>query len=171
MATEGKTFTITLAEGGENHVGMELVGTCGPPGTGWKLKDLQRAQAYLEGLGKTTELYNLNKITGMENVETQDAFVLVVRQAFDEAAQKSIKTELTSLTWDAKYWDTRRKRVLNKLARQNLMWSETAQEPDFEHGKGTIVAWDEAPQVASVRDLLGDAVGEEPGTLIGEGNY
>jgi len=167
---ESKTFTLTLAESGENHVGMEQLGTRGAPGSGWKLGDLERAQTYFEGRGRPTQLYQLNNWTGME-VAGEDAFILVVRKAFSDAGCAAIKTELEALTWDTKYWDTRRKRVLNKHARQNVMWGEVAQVPDYENGKGTIAAWSDAPQVTGVRDLLGNAVGTTPTELICEGNY
>ncbi len=46
MASE--TFTITCAEAGENHQGMELIGKIGEVGSGWKLENIQKAQAAFE---------------------------------------------------------------------------------------------------------------------------
>ena len=44
----GETFTITCAEAGENHQGMELIGEIGEVGTGWKLENLEKARIAFE---------------------------------------------------------------------------------------------------------------------------
>ena len=82
-----------------------------------------------------------------------------------------MKAELKTIEWDDKYWDTRRQKVLNKRARKNVMWSNYDQKADYENGKGTVISYDNAPNVKKIRDIIGTHIGDDPNTLICEGNY
>lgn len=59
---------------------------------------------------------------------------------------------------------------MNKKARYNLCFSEQAQQPNYEAGKGRIIPWKDVPILALARKQLGVFVkqGEE---LLAEGNY
>ena len=165
------TFTITCAEAGENHQGMELIGKIGPVGSGWNLSDLQKAQTAFKEEGKETILYNINNETGCSGDDFEPAYVLVVRNALTEVEANKLKIELENTKWDTKYWDTRRKKVLNKKARKNVMWSNYDQDADYENGKGTVISYNNAPNVNYVRNLIGTHIGDNPDTLICEGNF
>lgn len=43
----------------------------------------------------------------------------------------SLHKELRMFEWDSKYFDTRRQKVLNKLARHNICFNENYQAPDY----------------------------------------
>ena len=169
MASE--TFTITCAEAGENHQGMELIGKIGEVGSGWKLENLEKAKAAFEAEGKTAILYNINEKTGCIGEHFEPAYILVVRNALSKDEADALKTELKATKWDTQYWDTRRQKVLNKRARKNVMWSNYDQKADYENGKGTVVSYKNAPNVHKVRNLIGLHIGDDPNSLICEGNF
>ena len=88
---------------------------------------------------------------------------------------KTLKMELTQnkihkLT-DKQYYDTRRKKVLNKRARYNLCYSDFSQESDYENKKGTIIHFDNIPLTKHLRERIPYYFGEKTTNLQGEGNY
>ena len=122
-----ETITLTFCDSGENHVGMKMLGEKVNEGEGFDLEDLLRAKVNFEALGKEAELYDL----GMEGVE-DSAHVLVIRggvECFGDVTK--MREEMVGFEWDAKYWDTRRKKVLNKHARTNVCFDVEECEPDL----------------------------------------
>ena len=55
------------------------------------------------------------------------------------------------LSPDTKYWDRRRSKVLNKIARANLCFAKHGQAPEYEKGKGTVVAYTDVPILKHLR--------------------
>ena len=79
-----KTFTITLGDQAENHVGMQKIGSMADKG--FTLEDLEVAKAWFESRGVGCELMNLKTACGLEHSlaeKTKDAFVLIARGALD----------------------------------------------------------------------------------------
>ena len=72
---------------------------------------------------------------------------------------------------DRKFFDRRRKRVLNKHARFNLCFGDESQVADFEKAKGTVVAWKDVPQLSALRAKLPELLGDKAKDLACEGNY
>lgn len=64
-------------------------------------------------------------------------------------------------------------RVVNKLARHNLCFGDAPQEPDYTHGKGRIIAFDQVPLLARLRRRLAsaDVLGAIAADMAVEGNY
>lgn len=62
-------------------------------------------------------------------------------------------------------------KVVNKQARHNLCFSESAQEPEYEQKKGRIVAYKDAPILDTVRKNLVALIGPLAENLVAEGNY
>jgi len=92
------------------------------------------------------ELINLD-VPGDEDA---DAAVLIIRKFAKPHEAEKMRQDLVVCDWDVKFWDTRRKKVLNKRARSNLMFMHgMAQEPDYENGRGTIVDLDSLPSVCA----------------------
>lgn len=56
--------------------------------------------------------------------------------------------------WDTKYFDTRRQKVLNKLARHNVCFNDNYQAPDYANKKGTIIPWKNVPILYHVKQQL-----------------
>ena len=76
--------------------------------------------------------------------------------------------ELAKLDWDRKA--LMYGRVVNKHARHNLCFDDEGQEPDYENGKGRVVAYKDVPLLRELRLALGKYL-KEGETLAGEGNY
>lgn len=62
-----------------------------------------------------------------------------------------------------------RGRVVNKLARHNLCFSDFKQLPDYEQGKGTVIPFSEVPCTLLLKEKLEELLKTE--NLMCEGNY
>jgi len=102
------------------------------------------------------------------------ASILIVREGVNVLASKEqLWKELTSLEWDTKAFMYGR--VVDKHARHNLVFAPVAQEPDYEHGRGRIIAWDAIPQLNQLRlqiqqTLHASLPKDMHRELLGEGN-
>ena len=71
---------------------------------------------------------------------SEKACVLIIRDFCKRVTQKRIYKEINSFSWDSKYFDTRRNKVLNKRARSNVILLDgQSQKPDYKNKKGTII--------------------------------
>lgn len=119
-----RTISLTFGDAGENHVGMEMIGEKGEKGEGFTCDELQRLTSALGG-----EYVSLGN----------NASIAIFRQIIDVPVQNRMLDEL-SFDWDNKYYDTRRSRVLNKLARHNVLFMEGVERaPDYENKCGSII--------------------------------
>ena len=165
------TITLTFGECGENHVGMEKIGTTGLKGTGFSIPFLKDLRTRCEAKGLKCMTANL--ATGLPSgVAAEEAKVLVVRNALDvllgiPKAHEALFQEQAALDVDKKA--LMYKRVVNKKARWNLCFDEKGHEPDYESGKGRVVSWSDVPLTQKLRTVLMDLLNVE--NLMGEGNY
>ena len=141
-------ITITFGDCSENHVGMEQIGHISE--TGYSGKDLDIISSSF--LGKEIERIDLTRYLGNENYIGEKPELLIIRNAIQNHSQ--IFEELDNLEWDSKYFDTRRQRVLNKHARTNLCFSNYSQDADYENKKGTIVNYDNVPNLILLKIKL-----------------
>lgn len=167
------TYSLTVGNGGENHTGMEFIGKMRKKGEGWNLERLQHAKEILETKFKLdVEIHNLNELLeGVEieeKLKPEEAYFMLVKNFLDTNEHEKYLTELESYEWDSKYWDTRRKKVLNKLARTNVCYGETSSEADYENKKGTIIGYDKSPLVHKLKKTVESLMQDED--LIVEGN-
>lgn len=61
--------------------------------------------------------------------------------------------------------------VKNKLARHNLCYSDVAQEPYYEYGRGRIIDFASVPLLGSIKNQLCELFGEKAADLKAEGNH
>ena len=108
-----KTWSLTVGNGGENHTGMEFLGSLRRQGQGWDIDRLKYGKRILEDIfGKQVDLYNLNELC-LEGVEIEeskrpkDAYLMVVRNFLVRKQHKAFIKEMESYEWDRKYYDTR----------------------------------------------------------------
>jgi hypothetical protein len=173
MTTEQKVDAITLTFGDcmENHAGMQIVGSMAEHG--YTFDDLKRIKKEFKKLGGVAIMYNLKKLLDEPDREqAEDAYFLVLKNAvnvFEEDLSKELYEEHCKLDYDKHYFDTRRQRVLNKLARWNLCFDDIAQEADYENKKGTIVAYDDVPFTKKLRGIIANMTGDA--NLKLEANY
>ena len=169
-----QTWSLTIGNGGENHTGMEFLGNLRKKGQGWDLDRLLYAKGILENIfDKQVDLYNLNKeclegVTIPEASKPKNAYLMVVRDFLSKSVHKNMIKELGSYKWDRKYWDTRRQKVLNKLARANVCYGKEGRVANYAEGKGTIIGFDQSPLVGNLLQVVEILMKDEG--LIVEGN-
>lgn len=172
------TYTITFGDQAENHVGMQKIGKKAEEGLSYD--DLVKIQEWFAKKGCQAEIYNLgNKLKeeapDLYTLKEGAAYILVawygLNYILDEKGRTSddFFKEQEKLEKDAKA--LMRGRVVNKKARHNLCFNEESQEPDYEHGKGRVVAFKETPLLDYVRQKLPEIVGKKGNDLVAEGNY
>ena len=172
--TLNPTWSLTIGNGGENHTGMEFLGNLRKKGQGWDLDRLLYAKEVLENIfDKQVDLYNLNKeclegVTIPEASKPKDAHLMVVRGFLTDRVHKNMIKELGSYEWDRKYWDTRRQKVLNKLARANVCYGKEGRAANYAEGNGTIIGFDQSPLVGNLLQVVEILMRDKD--LIVEGN-
>ena len=168
-------MTMTFSECVENQIGMEQIGEkCE---VGFSHEDLLSAKSYFEKMGCVCELVCLNDLIE-EDEELEKAYVLIMRNGVDsiyasegmEVTKEGLYNVLKMLKWDDKYWDTRRKRVLNKNARVNMCVSNFSQEADYEAKKGTVYDFKDLNLLNLIRKNL-NKVGKSFENMNAEGNW
>ena len=138
ITSKGKTdqpyrIALTFGDAGENHVGMEMVGTLGEIGSGFTTEELQKAQQKLTDQGITSTYHSFDKAD-------QIAGILIIRNVINKEEHAGLLKDMNTFVWDNQYFDRRRKKVLNKHARTNVVILDgIAQEPDYLNKKGRIV--------------------------------
>ena len=160
---------LTFGEQSENHVGMKINGN-GLASSGFSIEDLETIETSLGERGIESELYRLDEFV---EDDVEQAGVLIIRNGVEKLVgntPEEMMEEQMSFEWDKKYWDTRRKKVLNKRARYNVCFGKESVEPNFEEKQGTIVGYDKVPILKSLKDCMGDFFGEKASDLEVEGN-
>ena len=174
VKTTNPTWSLTIGNGGENHTGMEFLGNMRKKGQGWDIDRLLYAKEIMENIfDKQVDLYNLNKeclegVTIPEGQKPKDAYLMVVRGFLSDRVHQNMIKELGSYVWDRKYWDTRRQKVLNKLARANVCYGKEGREANYAEGKGTIVGFEQSPLVGNLLKVVEILMRDKD--LIVEGN-
>jgi hypothetical protein len=168
-----ETFTLTLGDQAENHVGMQKIGELAAHG--FSLEDLKQAKKWFESKDVTCELIALHDALPKEFQEpTLQAYVFVARKGVNAILDSpngadDFYSEQKKLEKDTKAFMYGR--VVNKNARHNLCFGDAAQEPDYSAGKGRIIAFQDVPVLAKFRSLLPKIIGDKATNLAVEGNY
>ena len=161
-----KVYTITFGDVAENHAKMQKIGTLHE--NGYSIAQLLYIQEKLTGLGLETEMVDLN--VGF-NESFSDAKVLVIRRGaqyiLGEETTEGLMAENDAQTMDKKAF--MKGKVVNKVARWNLCFADEDQEPNYEDGKGRIVAWKHLPRMSRIRQVISEWT--EDVLLNGEANY
>lgn len=166
-------ITITFGDQAENHKGMQIIGN--PATNGFSINDLELAKQRFELVGAKCELIDL-KLLLDENIRNNadEAKVLVVKNGVDlmlkkfKSNKQKLSEELIVLDWDKKAFMYGR--VVNKHARYNLCFDDVSQEPNYEQGKGRIIAWNSVPLLKKIKKSLSNFINGSD-ELAGEGNY
>ena len=158
------TYTFTFGDVAENHAKNQQIGEIAKEG--FSCIDLQATQAFFEAKGVRCEMVNLSAA----DATLPPAFVLVVKQPLELFGTNAdaLQTEVMQHEPDKKV--KMYGHVVNKHARWNLCMSDESQAPDYESGKGTVVAFDELPQLNMVRTALPDFLGAKAEKLQAELN-
>lgn len=170
-----KIITLTYGDCAENHVGMQQLGE--KEDKGFSLDELKKLCKKMKEDGANCEIIILNDYLDDELKKKVDDVggVLVLRNGIDflfgeEGIKDKMYIEQNSLEWNKKYWDNRRRKVLNKIKRYNLCYDEFEQKSDLENGKGSVVHFDRVPLTKKLRELIGGMLGKSGENLRCEGN-
>ncbi len=169
-----QTITITFGDVAENHVGMQQIGQLAPEG--FTVAELTSIRDAALKDGYNCELIDLNSYLPSEVRNTTAAAILIIRNGVNYVLGKNtaytvqdLWTEKLNLTPDTKAFMYGR--VVNKHARYNLCFSDIGQEPQYENGKGRVVAYNTIPVLNSIRQALAGVCGVKGSGLVAEGNY
>jgi len=177
MSKLDQTFTLTFGDQGENHKGMQKIGKMAK--SGFSLADITEARIYFEKKGCKVEVYQLNKLLDGVDIgkapKPQDAYILIARDGAnalldDPKGASALYKEQELLEKDTKAFMYGR--VVDKKARSNLCFSIEPQEPDYENGKGRIIAYESVPVLSKLRVEIGELFKNgKAKNMIVEGNY
>jgi len=180
------TITLTFGDVAESHVGMQKIGEMSEHG--FSLTDIQRAERFFKKKGCETRIVHLNKYLPNEAKDEEEkqfleiakkdkefqAYVLIIRNGLNvlenKELTKELATEMLVYDWDKKMYNTKKKEEQNKNARHNLNFDDKSQISNFNEGKGTTVAWEDARVLKSVRSKLIHIFGKNAEGLKCEGN-
>ena len=163
-----KVFTITFGDVAENHARMQKIGTL--HARGYPVAMLLEMGEMLKVKGLEVDYISLNeKWSGVG--EVMEAGVLRIRKGaqfmLGEATTEGLQEEHMALEMDKKA--KMRNKVVNKRARWNLCFAEEDQDPDYEDGKGRIVAYRHIPRTNRIRETISEWTHDV--LLNGEANY
>ena len=161
-----KVYTITFGDVAENHAKMQKIGTLHE--NGYSVAQIEQIQAKLTGYGLNTEMIDLN--VGFD-ATFSEAKVLVIRRGaqfmLGEETTVGLMAENDAQTMDKKA--LMKGKVVNKVARWNLCFADEDQEPNYDDGKGRVVAWKHLPRMSRIRQVISEWT--EDVLLNGEANY
>jgi len=164
-----KCYTVTFGDVAENHVGMQKIGQIA--NNGYSVEQITILYERLSELGLVCSLINLNEALPDGYPPVEPAFILVVKKGIQYIMQNddisSVMVEHDNLPMDKKA--LMRGKVVNKIARWNLCFSEEDQEPNYTEGKGRIISYQHIPLTNIIREQI--AAWTEDALLNGEGNY
>lgn len=180
---------LTAGERAENHVGMQMIGSKSISDNGFSISDLGNFLLKFQSLQPDLKYVYISLVQSLNltyedinrfpELTTTPMFypvaILIIRNGLnilmnDNNYAKNMFDQLNCLQWDDKYYDTRRSKVLNKIARHNLVFDDISQEPDYEDKKGKIYAYNEIPLLNQYRNKLEEVLGVSD-LAIGGNNY
>jgi len=173
--TPEQVITVTFCEAAENHVGMQQIGTSAS--CGFTLEEIESAKNFYEQAGCECELIDLRDQLPppvvKSNPNIQSAPLLIIRGGVaacldSNRNQINLNQEMSDLKWDTKAFMYGR--VVNKRKRHNLCFADSAQEPDYEEGKGRIIDFKSVPLLQTLRSSLRKSLGRSADNLVAEGN-
>jgi alkylated DNA repair dioxygenase AlkB len=163
------TITLTFGDVAENHKGMQKLGVMAKDG--FSEADLRSAGEYFVERGCDVTLHDLRGLLP-ESVreESEWAGILVIRGGMGALGVNAddLYEEQAVLDWDRKKFAYGK--VMNKNARHNVCYADFAQEPDYERGRGRVVAYDSVPLLNRLRVGLSGVLKEKGEDLKCEGN-
>lgn len=161
-------YTLTFGDCAENHIGMQKYGE---EKEAFSCKEIEDIYKHLIKNNIKCELIKLNDLI---ETNVEQAYFLIIRDGLNHIKQNSDKEifeELSNINFDKKYYDTRRNKILNKIARHNIIFHNYSKEPNYENKEGRIISFDTVPILKYVRKNLSKfLLNEKANNLLVEGN-
>lgn len=175
---EGR-IAITFGDRVENNAGMEILGKSAE--NGFTCKELKELAKKFGG-----EYHDLRKVIRFqfsedseedegeidipEHPELPESGIVIFRGILSELVDiEKFRKEQLKLEYDK--MALMRGRVVNKLARWNLCFTEEEQEPDYDEGRGRTYSFNDLKYLKQVRKGLGEKFGRKAKNLLAESNY
>jgi hypothetical protein len=162
--TKNGFLTHTFSECVENHAGMQMLGK--RRAVGFDAATLRAVAASVEGAS----------VVELGGQGADEACVVVIKKGVnkllkDPDGADKLLAESVSKPFDSTFLNVKRKVVQTKHGRYNNCYADAPQEPDIPNGKGTVVAFGDAPVMAKLRAALPELLGEGAEGLFAETNY
>lgn len=177
MDNNKSVITLTFGDMAENHVGMEQIGQMVDEGQGFNLEDLKEIKKIFTKLKAKTKIYKLHNFhKELKNMDLPEAYVLVISNGIntilndlEKYNSEELANEQANLNWDKKAFMYGR--VVNKNARYNLCFDNTGHSPNYEEGKGRVIAYNKIPITKLIYNNMEKYFGQKGKNLKCEGNY
>lgn len=164
-------YALTLGDQAEIRVGSTLQGA-GLAEHGFSVEELKQISAKL---GSNCILRVLSDALDERHRSGNEAAVLLIKNGVnlimdDATFADRMLSEQKHVQYDAKYFDRRRQTTLKNQARLNVVFGEVGRAHTEDYKQGTIVAWQDVPLFAQLRQTLSTVLGPKSANLHGEGN-
>lgn len=151
MLGSAEVITHTMSETVENHPGMQKIGE-------------SRAHGLLESHLANCHAKLLQREPALESElvclqqDGEQACVWVLRGGVDyllgEGGADRLEEESASKVFDTQMYNAKKGVVQNKHPRSNNCYAEEAQAADLPNGRGTVIAFGDAPRMKELRGKL-----------------
>jgi hypothetical protein len=165
-------YALTLGEQSEIHVGCEIHGE-GLADEGYTVQELMEMKEHFQD---QADLVMLSDALPEDVRGRNGAAVLHIKGGINllmgsATYADEMLLEQMSVQYDKFYWDRRRVKMLNKIARHNAVFGERHIEASEDYRQSTVIGYDEVPLFQRVRDVLPEVFGEKARGLQSEGNH
>lgn len=162
------TYTLTFGDQSENHVGMQMNGKISDEG--YSVFELENIKNKLLSKDVNCNIIYLNQIDNNISEKLPEAGILIIKNGIELFGVNSsdMYMEQNNLEYDKKAFMYGR--VVNKLSRHNICFSDYKQNPDYENKKGRIVAFNDLKILNIIKNKLPEFFGDKAYNLQCEGN-
>lgn len=164
-------YALTLGEQSEIHVGCPIYGN-GLAEEGFTLEELDDVNSQLPD----SEVTRFHHILPSSVQQNNRACLLLIRNGIntimnDQYYADDMLDEQNNISYDRKYFDSRKKKMLNKVARYNTVFGDEHVDHSEDYYQSTITSYDEVPLFRDFRKKLPDIFGQKAINLNAEGNH
>jgi len=165
-------YALTLGEQSEIHVGCPIIGE-GLAEEGYTISELKKINKKFK---KNSKLIMLSDELPEEKRQENQACVLHIENGVNiimknkKYADRMLK-EQDTIKYDKYYYDNRKKKKLNKIARHNIVFNDKGKKHTEDYKQSTVIAYKDVPYFEEYRDTLDKYFGKKARKLNSEGNF
>jgi hypothetical protein len=171
-STEEPSFTITFSEVVENGVGMQKTGQIAASGFSAAEMESARQRCIAKTSPDQVRLIDLHDEAGLGSTQPRDDSAVVLHV---QGAAAAFGVDEQVLLKELQHpWDKQKKmkgQIKDSQARYNVCYGDEPQSPDIEAGQGTIIPFQQVPEIDKIRNQLAGVLGCKATALMAEGNF